>query len=191
MPCGESVSPELALVDPELASRLRAAMRLDDAAGIAIRPPVTSPTVTTAAARPAPPTIAFPPRGRAAARVRSVRLANGLAVGIVAVLALLPLLAFLPPRQAPTMAAASAPTTAGSQRTLAWPADPRATYYVVQLLRGNRLVHVSLPPSETASLPASLRPGSYTWRVYAGYGTIDANQRRGPIATGSFTVTRG
>jgi hypothetical protein len=76
------------------------------------------------------------------------------------------------------------------ERTLRWRADDRSDYYVLQILRAGRLAHVSLPSEPVAAIPTVLPPGDYFWRVYAGYGRVDDNQRRGPISTGAFSVGR-
>ena len=114
----------------------------------------------------------------------TVRICLAMALALL----MLPFLAFLPPRQEPSLAASAASPSANPARTLSWPADRNATDYVAQLLRQHRLVYVTLPVTPTVILPGSLLGGSYVWRVYAGYGPIDENRRRGPIAQGTFTV---
>ena len=206
----EPISPELALVDPELAERLRRRMLAEDAAHEAAALVIT--TFTSAPEPPEPQRVAepaavqtpaggpapFEPASAAAGgerrriatrRLRGVHVANGLATALVVLIALVPLLAFLPPRQAPSVgASADAATSAPQPRTLAWPAQPHADYYVVQLLRGGRVVWTSIPQEPTVDLPAALSAGTYTWRVESGFGPIDRNEHRGPIATGTLAV---
>ncbi len=202
----EPISPELALVDPELAERLRRRMLAEDAALEADPPVITTVTPVPARSpaasvaeplRVAEPAAVEPPSGTAddehgrfaTWRPRGVTLANGVATALVVLIALVPLLAFLPPRQAPSVGArADAATNAPQLRTLSWPAQLDADYYVVQLLRQGKVVWTSLPQEPTADLPAALSSGTYAWRVYSGFGPIDRNEHRGPIANGTFEV---
>ena len=178
----EPVSPELALVDPELAARLRASM----AVPAIDQPPRPRVELAPPPVRPAEPEVLSLPR--APARGTAALLAHRATVAIALLLVLLPFAAFLPPRGAPTLAAEPEAVEPGGARVmrLAWPTDPSATYYVVRLLRGDRVVRTALPGTPTVDLAGPFAPGTYTWRVFAGYGTIDANRTRGPIAEGAI-----
>ena len=177
----EPVSPELALVDPELAARLRASM----AVPVIDQPSRPRVELVRPPAHPAEPEPSLP---REPARGTAALLAHRATVAIAVLLVLLPFAAFLPPRGAPTLAAEPEAVEPGGARVmrLAWPTDPSATYYVVRLLRGGRVVRTALPGTPTIDLAGPFAPGTYTWRVFAGYGTIDASRTRGPIAEGTI-----
>lgn len=191
----EQISPELVLVDPELRERLlRDALlellyaRLDEPS----QPRPAVPAVTAAAA--APPRLVFPrpismppaapPIRSSTAPRRRVRLSSFVTATALAMLFLaLPSLAFLPPRQAPTLEAHD-PAAAAE---ISWTPDPSADYYALELLTGGhlaRVVHPVSPPALVGRLP----PGTYTWRVFSGYGAVADANTRGPIDGGTVVV---
>ncbi len=111
-------------------------------------------------------------------------------VATVAALALLAA-AFLPPRDAPRLTDSAAPATAAPRPsvTLAWQPARDADYYLVEIFLGATLVHAqSVRPNHVVA-PSWLRPGRYTWRVFAGEGAPSARDTRGPLETGWFRVT--
>jgi hypothetical protein len=99
-----------------------------------------------------------------------------------------PMLAFLPPRQAPQLVEQPTEAPPLSPPLLQWAPDPAADYYVLKLYRGGRLVLEAVERSPRAMLPPSLPPGSYEWRVYAGYGKPKMRVWRGPIADADFVL---
>jgi hypothetical protein len=191
----EQISPELVLVDPELRERLlREALlellyaRIDEQA------PRRSSAPTVTATAPTPCRLVFPrptattqaapaPRPARTAqhrfRLSSLVTATALAMLFVA----LPSLAFLPPRQAPTIGARG-PATATE---ISWTVDPSADYYVLELLTHGRLARVAHPAAPPARLDA-LAPGTYTWQVFSGYGAVADANTRGPIDGGTVVV---
>ena len=177
----EPVSPELALVDPELAARLRASM----AVPVIDQPSRPRVELVRPPAHAAEPGASLP---REPARGTAALLAHRATVAIAVLLVLLPFAAFLPPRGAPTLAAEPEAVEPGGARVmrLAWPTGPKC-----DLLRRStpsrwpRRAH--RPTRHADNRPGRpLPPGTYTWRVFAGYGTIDASRTRGPIAEGSI-----
>lgn len=193
MAATEKVTPELALVDPELAARLRAQMPVT---GAVFHPRRAGPDVQEQVLRN-PGTECLPAIGTATvprsadesreALSRTAHLVNLAMAAALAAFVAIPFLAFLPPRQGPTIIASAGMTTGAE--TLAWPRDPRATYYLVDVRHGDQRVLRSLPDLPTVDLPPTLRPGTYTWVVYAGIGPIDKEKLLGPIARGTFTVS--
>lgn len=193
----ESISPELVLVDPELAARLRATAVagpppvVPDESPPAAQAPVTRepPAEETIAAAP----VAEPLRdsrpahaGRTSRRLRTPRPAS-IVVGL-AVMALL-LVGFLPPRQAPRLGEATAPANASpGPITLGW--EPQsASAYLVEVFVGKTLVHAASTPRTAIEVPGWLAPGRYTWRVsaYSGPGSGASRPER-PFEQGWFVV---
>jgi hypothetical protein len=71
---------------------------------------------------------------------------------------------------------------------LRWRAVAGASYYNVQIFRGDRLVRTSWPGRARLRL-ARLRPGRYRWYVWPGYGGSRAERRYGRLVGHStFTV---
>jgi hypothetical protein len=198
---GEPISPELVLVDPELAARVRAAagagpqlpaqLPADDDPGAragdrAVAPPERDPL-------PRPVSAPRPPERR---RVRHRIGSYAATLGILCILAV----AFLPPRQAPRFQSATAASPTSEAPTpapapdrarpaqLAWRPVPRATYYLVEVYAGRRLVHAESVPAASVATPSWLRPGRYSWRVFAGRGRPAGRAVRGPIESGWFLV---
>lgn len=197
----EPISPELVLVDPELRLRLRlqALRELERETSTSTEPEretsapialVLAAAPADAATRPTSPTSIEQRASRPSRRLMpdTRRLGSIAAVTVLVLLALVPLLAFLPPRQAPRLAGPSVEAGVMAPPKLAWAADARANYYVVQIFRKGRLVRKSVERSATATLPATLPAGEYSWRVYSGYGLVGDRVRRGPIADATFTV---
>jgi hypothetical protein len=74
--------------------------------------------------------------------------------------------------------------TVHGDATLRWRADPKATYYNVQLWLNGKKVLSSWPDGPTLRLP-HLAPGRYTWVVWPGLGS-QSEHRYGPL-TGKST----
>lgn len=172
----EPVSPELALVDPELRLRLQRqalAELLLERLGAGDPPPSLRPALLPAAVES---------RGR-----RSVSRARLVPVAVTAALVLvLPSLAFLPPRNAPTLDARS-PALYPPQ-TISWQVDPSARYYLFELFSGRRRTSAvwTRTPSVTLDSRQAL-PGRYWWRVRPAPSRSAAGLA-GPIASGTITL---
>lgn len=207
----EPVSPELALVDPELRDRARAVLPL----------PVERPAaVRVAVVPPAPPAPAAAPRDAAPPRERSCvvpSLLAGLAGALVVALAatfsgppdyrlpavpsgggapLEPSLpggtdATAPAPAPPTGPAASVP--ARRPAPLSWQAVPGAAAYEVVVRRGSRIVLVARTGEPRLVLPArwrfdgrelALEPGVYRWSAWA----TNAGEPGRPAGAGTLVV---
>ncbi len=107
-------------------------------------------------------------------------------VALAGLVVVVPSLAFLPVRQAPTLVDDTAQPGAPSR--IVWEADPAADYYVVEFLIDGRVAAVvrsSLPSITTPSFDQS----PALWRVFAGYGPVSRHDTRGPIASGTTGCT--
>lgn len=94
-----------------------------------------------------------------------------------------------------------APTGAASLTVpplLRWTADRRATYYNIQLFRGNRKVLSAWPKRAGFQLASKwsyhrhhyrLRPGEYRWYVWPGFGRRSAVKYGPPIGSSTFFIT--
>jgi hypothetical protein len=197
----EPISPELVLVDPELAARVRPFAVAGPTFDLAPEPgPEPEPGHEPAALRaPEPPAAPLPePPPVPAAPARRPERRSGLlgrvstACLVLATLALLGA-AFLPPRDAPRLTDASPPAIAAPRPTvtLAWKPAGDADYYLVEIYRGERLVHAESVRTARVVAPDTLSPGRYTWRVFAGRGAPTARSVRGPLENGWFVVRDG
>ncbi len=158
------VSPELALVDPELAARLRAA-----------HVPPRSPDRPRPSPAPAPRQAAVPAR-------RGWRLRPFEAVTALAFVALLGA-AFLPPRNPPTFAA---PTRSG-QITLAWPERRSSDLYLLEISDGETVVYQRRLERPNLDESFALVDGrAYRWRVFLLLRSHSAASE--PIARGTFVL---
>jgi hypothetical protein len=192
-PGSEPVSPELVLIDPELARRERARLRAP-APVRASSAEVGRPTPLRAAPAPAhrPSPRAAPTRRR---HYRIVVWATALALGVLGLQYVLqhdspqPILGDAPVRTAARTAnqpPSAAPPTgpprqsiglgATTVRTLAWAPVPGATRYELQLYRGSKRVLIERTRSTRFTLPerwrhagrvVRLEPGRYRWNVWA------------------------
>lgn len=180
----EPISPELVLVDPELRRRLLDA-ELRDLLQMAVL-----------ASRPQPPAreseraperaIVFRTQRRRRHDLPQIAIAAVLATAVLG----LPSLAFLPPRQQPTLAPTAAVSSASRPR-IDWKGESAADYYVVEFLVDGRLAAVVTPSDPAAAIPASLVGRAATWHVFAGYGPVSQLNTHGPIASGSIAPGNG
>lgn len=200
-PKHSSISPELALVDPELAAAARGLLPGPGRFRPASDTHLTAPG--TAHGRLRPPAAA--PPASAAARPRTQRArrtvtrvalsaaAAAIAVGAVGA-------AVFQWHRAPSPVSALAPRTAlGSHaarrertaRTYTWPAVPGAHTYRVRVLRGNQRVWEATTSTPAVELPAGLHlsPGRYTWSATPGFEEplLDAAAR--PVVEQTFQVS--
>ena len=124
-------------------------------------------------------------RRRQAGRLR----AHGSSVAAATVAALflaLPSLAFLPPRQAPHFGPEI--RSLRQDTIVAWQPDPAADYYLFEMSLGGRQVKVEPVRGSSVTLGASLAPGLYAWRVFAGRGPMANHETQGPIAGGTVAL---
>ena len=185
----EPITPELVLVDPELAARLRAVAVAEMAhLGEAGSP---QPATAAPALSVTPPTPTNSTDAVAADRATKrgwVRV--GKVAALIGVAALLGA-SFARPRDAPSIdesAPASRPS-ASPAITLAWQPTTSASYYVVEIFRGRRLVHAETVDTDRLPVPAWLAPGRYTWYVRSGSGFPVARRSSEPFEHGWFVVT--
>jgi hypothetical protein len=198
-----TISPELALVDPELAASARAALyepgQFFPASGTQIslakslRPPIATAApieTATSASQERRPSPRLEPNRRRPRRV--------LAVGACAALAVPFLLAAGWHRSAPPRIA-SAPVRqlvdharaiqdAHQAGTYTWPAVPGARAYQVVISRGRIPVYETTTSKATVTLPTALRfePGRYAWSASPILRGENAPAR--PVVESSFTV---
>jgi hypothetical protein len=185
MPSCDAITPELVLVDPSLRARLQAEGLRELERGDEIQPASSAPVtgVDEPAVPQAAPSFTLAPAAEAPTVTRHEHGHLGLIAAAPAVvfLVLVPLLAFLPPRQAPRLVGPSAEAGVTAPQALRWAADPRANYYVLRIFRDRRLVRRLVASRPTAAV-APLPNGVYSWDVYAGYGRVADAVTRGPIA---------
>jgi hypothetical protein len=200
----EPISPELALVDPEL--RRRSLACLPDQPWIAF--------VQPAAPRDAAPVPGSPPKPR--------RLASRLAVAAVCVAAVIAaLIAVELTRPAPTVeevppAAPAVPASAqtaavprashpvrgvegrGRQREFAWAPVPGAASYRFALARGATQILSARTPEARIDIPPfwrfrgrdyRLRPGTYRWAVRPAFRAQGRIRYGKPVVSSRLTVT--
>jgi hypothetical protein len=80
---------------------------------------------------------------------------------------------------------------------LSWTPVPKATYYNVQVFRGGKVLsawpkHAHLQLTRTWSFGGQrhrLRPGTYRWYVWPGYGQRSAARYGAPVGSGRFVVS--
>ena len=181
------ISPELALVDPELSF---AARRLLPAPGCFV------PGSMGGAPRSAPG--AAPGRSPASAPAwrpphwsdRRSLGATAVVLAAAAAFVILALAGAPERREAPSAPQpAGAPHDAGAARPSTWPAVPGARAYRVKLERNGALVYEASSPRTTLELPRGMRlaPGHYTWSV-----TVEPEQgaepSQRPVVESSFDI---
>ena len=173
----EPLSPELALVDPELARRAReqlSATSLDSG-------PVAGEVAPSAARRPARRVLSWAFVGTA--------VVAGIALAVSAATRSEPRTV---PRQAP------ATPTKGPERRFVWVPTARARYYEVEFFRGGTRIFETRVERPELTLPAhwtyagrryTLTRGRYEWRVRPGFGR-SGGARLGRAVVRSSLVVR-
>jgi hypothetical protein len=182
----EVISPELVLIDPELAARVRPtavagprlrAYELDGLRNLT-RPGPARDVPVVERALPEPPALARPP---SAAQSTAPRVAQAPSVATARARRFIPTgqqarraaavlvvggilgVAFLPPRQVPSLGAAASPPMV-TRTTLAWKAAASGRYRV-EILKGRKVVYRTATRSRHLRVPLRLGPGRYIWRV--------------------------
>lgn len=172
------VSPELALVDPELARRARALL-----------PDVEEPSFERPAAERLPEPLPAPSRERAPRRRRWVLLAAAATAAVVAAAVLVvrsrdgtSQVSPQRPTEASTTAAAKIAPARPSAQTFSWVAVPGAKSYEFELFKGSVRIFEARSTLPRLTLPVTwvyrsrrikLVPGTYRWLVRAVVGTSD------------------
>lgn len=186
----DPVSPELVLVDPVLRDRLlrESLHELLLARSETLRPTYAAVAVGKSASGPGQTLPGLPALPvRRPGRRRRPHLSSIVTATLVALFLALPSLAFLPPRQAPRIGS-DENVPARRSSTIAWQPVRGADYYVFEVSAGGHLVKVEPVLEPSVTLRASLPPGRYAWRVFAGRGSVADHERRGPIAGGTVIL---
>jgi hypothetical protein len=183
-----SISPELALVDPELAARARALLPEPGCFVPASRGSVVFAAAAQALVAPVP---GIPKQRRLPPSLQMTCAAVALAVGAVGAFGLAQLHESRPlVRTAPQLgrgaAHARAAEQARSARTYVWPSVPGAARYHVTLRRGRLSIYEGSTRAPRLELPHGLQlsPGRYTWTVAL---VADAGRSR-PLVEETFRV---
>jgi hypothetical protein len=215
----ESISPELALVDPELAARARA--RLPDPRPFAPLPEV-EPDSNRVVLADLPPPAEPAPLTVPKTRTRKRRVAKYL-LGLVVLAAAAGAIAYLgpldrisgndsaapgsentalpnvPASEPPPPQSAEPPAAVAAPRAFSWAPVRGAASYLVQFYRGRTEIFRARPTEARIVVPArwsykghdsTLRPGRYRWSVRPRLGG-QAHQRYGkPIVLSQLVVQR-
>ena len=104
-----------------------------------------------------------------------------------------------PARVTPALLGPRANARLAGPPVLRWTRVPRATYYNVQLYRDGRKILTAWPTAPSFRLQSAwrfggtthrLRPGTYRWYVWPGFGPRSANRYGKLVGTRRFTVLR-
>ena len=85
-----------------------------------------------------------------------------------------------------------APRAFVPSRVFAWPAAPRATFYVVRFFRDGRKILEQRTTKARFTIPSTFHftPGSYRWYVTAAFGSVAKPRLGTPIVDSSFDVSQ-
>ena len=205
------ISPELCLVDPELAERARALLPDRPSYELAREAPEPEPEPTVVEEPEVPyrrrtltVTIRVPVTATLVVLTLAAALAS-LAFGLVPVSEERPTLAPAPTRVEPlaperplnsTLDGRPATRDApgfGRGRIFELPTYEGATYYRVVLSRNGKRVYTAFSNAPKVRLPEDLRlrPGTYEWSVSAGFGPREAKNVGRPYMRSKFEVDSG
>jgi len=164
----DAVSPELALVDPDLARKLRA--NNPPLRPVVATVPVQASSVGTLRQELEPQRPEIEPMPRQPAPERGPRFRKLRVIGFVAMGALLTVLV----RSEAPPAGAAAPTGTGAGvaaapagQTFVWAADPSAAAYEFQLFRGDARLYRARVTAPRLVLPGRWRQGSHSYGLTA------------------------
>lgn len=193
-----TITPELALVDPDLAAAARAllpepgafrpAWRTNAARRVLVTE-VSSPPVSASVSSP----VTTPRRRvgrRAALSVVGVAAVSGAALALTVSNVAIRGTATGVGTDAPPSSRIAATREAPAARTYHWPSVPGARGYRITITRDQRIVFESTTTKATIDLPASLEfpPGRYTWSATPQWGgSADGSPAR-PVIEESFVV---
>jgi len=183
------VSPELALIDPDLAARARGRLR---APGDCLRPPLAAASAAASRAT-----------GSRLHRAAASAAASGLALTAVALAVVSSLPGTTPSTVTPLTSQTRGPALTpgrqlpapGSTINLRWPALRGASFYNIVLWRNGARVHDFWPTKNHLVLPASggrggarLPSGSYLWFAFAGFRERGHTRFSRTLAQGTLVV---
>jgi hypothetical protein len=179
------ISPELVLVDPELARLARASLGEPGSFG-APKPP-TGPRLQLVVGVPPSPEVRVRARRRRGGRTMLALLAGVvlLAIGAVAV-------------SGPTISWIGSQGRHPKAATLTWPTAPAASYYDFILWHDGRRVLDEWPRGPRAIVPVAwsfrgaaykLVPGRYVWFAYPGFGAKAARHYGALAGSGVLVVS--
>lgn len=177
----ESLSPELALIDPELAARARAC--LPD-------PGDCLSHVSRQLLTPAPAPSRALPAGRASTGRQLVGRGLGIASGVVVVGFLATsLLAFIPQGESARPEVVGNQSTSPTSATLRWREDPEADAYNLVLVWGDRRIDRRVDgTSFNLGRVATTRSVTSDWYVYPLYVVDGGHRPGGLLASGSIEL---
>lgn len=202
---GEPLTPELVLVDPDLARRAREQLpeREPERRRVAVEQKPAAQPPLFGFVQPTPSAHAVDRQLRRRKRRRRNRVLVLLILGIAtaaAILSVEPLRHFFWESREATVVPAGGESSAGvSARAFAWVSVPNATYYLVQFYRGRDEIFRARPSAPRLLVPAqwafkgrrySLTPGRYRWSVRPGFGRPSQARYGQPVVRAKLVIQR-
>ena len=185
-----AISPELALVDPDLAAAAGALLHAPGEFRPAWRTGQSVPAVGHVTVGPAEELdrIGFSRRLRQGAVL--VGCSGALALGIVTGLRQIPLDRARDPSATMSALQTRALQQVRAAQTYEWPSVPGAQTYQVVLSRAGRIVYSGVTSEPTTALPPDLRltPGRYMWTATPRFGRRGDTSPSRPVVEESFVV---
>lgn len=211
---GEPLTPELVLVDPDLARRAREQLpeREPERRRVAVEQKPAAQPPLFGFVQPTPSAHAVDLQLRRRKRRRRNRVLVLLILGIATAAAILrvePLRHFFWESREATVVPSRGttkpnrrpanPPAAQSARAFAWVSVPNATYYLVQFYRGRDEIFRARPSAPRLLVPAqwafkgrrySLTPGRYRWSVRPGFGRPSQARYGQPVVRAKLVIQR-